>query len=312
MTDTVVVVNPASGGGSTGRNWVGLRPHLEAARPGHAEAFTTGPGHATELVREAIRSGAREIVVVGGDGTLNEAVNGFFEPDPELGIQARLVAADVTLVPVRRGTGGDFARFFGLKGRGAPAFAHLGDRSTRALDLGLCELIDHDGNRRRRAFVNVASFGLSGLVDEKVNASSKSLGTLAFVWGAASALLAYRRVPVRVRVDGTVLHEGPLLLGAVANAAYFGGGMRIAPDADPGDGLLDVVLLLEAGPGEVVRAPQVFTGRHTAWRSARVGRGAVVEAEPLDGRCLVDLDGEQPGVLGARFTVMPGGARVRA
>lgn len=309
---TMVIVNPASGGGATGRTWPALRGNLESALEVWDECFTSAPEQATELARNAIRAGYEQLVVVGGDGTLNEVVNGFFEPDPVLGVQNRRVGSPI-LAPVRRGTGGDFARLLKLPGRGPQVFRHLvGDR-VRPLDLGWCRFQNHQGQARCRAFVNVASFGLSGLVDAKVNASSKALGSASFVQAIGAALLEYRRRPVRVRVDGSVLYEGPLVLGAVANGAYFGGGLRIAPEACLDDGLLEVVLLLEAGPREVVRAWQVYSGGHTRWSSARVARGRVIEAEALDEMpCLLDLDGEQPGALSARFEALPAVVSMRA
>lgn len=306
MKKTMVIVNPASAGGSTGRSWTRLRRLLAEARPRFEERFTSRPGEATALVREALGAGYRELIVVGGDGTLNEAVNGLFPSDPEAGIGTEPMVDDAVLVPVRRGTGGDFARHFGLAGAGRSAFAHL--RSTRItrLDLGLCEYAATEGGTRRRAFVNVGSFGLSGLVDVKVNASTKRFGSLSFASATVSALVEFRRPIVRVEVDGERFYEGPLLLGAVCNGAYFGGGVRIAPEADPSSGRWSVVLLTEAGPREVVRVLDVFRGRHVRWSSARVTQGCRVEARLVEGGpCLLDLDGEQPGGLDARFSLVP-------
>jgi diacylglycerol kinase family enzyme len=309
---TAVVVNPASASGATGRSWTTLRPGLEAALGRFEEAFTTGPGEADGLVRRAVEAGAEQIVVVGGDGTLGEAVGGLFEACPEHGIGARLLREDVVLVPVRRGTGGDFARLFDLPGRGRHLFAHLRSPRVVPLDLGLARFVDASGAARRRAFINVASFGLTGVVDAKLNASGKRWGSASFVGAIGASLIEYRRRPVRIRVDGEVLHEGPLLLGAVANGRYFGGGVKIAPEAELDDGGLDVVLLLRAGPSEVCRVLDVYSGRHVRWSSARGARGRVIEAEPLDDvPCLLDLDGEQPGHLGARFEVVPSAARLR-
>lgn len=302
---TMVLVNPTSGGGATGRAWSSLRRGLASAVGSWDEVFTQRPDHATALARRAVEEGYDQLVVVGGDGTLNEAINGLFPADPEMGIGAEPLRRDLRLGVVRRGTGGDFARYLEIPGRGARVFEHLGSTRSTRLDLGLCTFVDHDGRPRRRAFANVASFGLSGLVDDKINATGKRFGPLSFVGATASALFEYRRRSVRVTVDDQVLHEGPLLLGAAANARYFGGGVQIAPEADPGDGLLDVVLLLNVGPREVVSVLDVYSGRHTRWRSARVARGQVVEATALDERCLLDLDGEQPGVLDGRFELVP-------
>lgn len=304
---TLVIVNPASGGGATGRSWPTLRRGLSALSGPTEEVFTTRPGHATELARQAILDGFERLVVVGGDGTLNEAVNGLFEVDEEGEIAPRLLRDDIVLAPVRRGTGGDFARLLQLPGTGPRIFAHLSsDRRTR-MDLGMCTYTDAEGRRRRRAFANVASFGLSGLVDAKINGSKKGLGAASFVLSIASALLEYRRAPVQIAVDGELLYEGPILVGVAANGAFFGGGVHIAPEARLDDGLLEIVILLEAGPREVMRVLDVYSGRHIRWPSARVARGRILEARVLDTTaCLIDLDGEQPGRLDAAFEVLPG------
>ncbi len=306
---TLIIVNPESGGGSTGRRFTRLRPALVRAVGSAEEVFTAHPGHATELARRAVLAGVERLIVIGGDGTLNEVACGLFPADPELGIGAEPIRPGIVLAPVRRGTGGDLARLLGLPGRGPGLFSHLASGRVGPLDLGLCTFVGPDGQRRRRAFVNVASFGLTGLVDEKVNASGKRFGSLSFVGSIVSALFEYRRVPVRVVVDGESFHDGPLLLGAVGNGAYFGGGVRIAPDARLDDGRLEVVLLLEAGPREVGRALDVYSGRHVRWQSARVTGGRVIEAD-ADLPCLLDLDGEQPGRLSARFEVLPGAAQI--
>lgn len=312
---TKVIVNPASGGGATGRNWARLRHGLDEHLGSWDEVFTKAPLHATQLARTAVADGYDQLVVVGGDGTLNEAVNGLFAADEEFGIGERPIRPDLRFATVRRGTGGDFARLLDLPGRGKKVFAHLGSDRTASLDLGLCTFVGTDGRRRRRAFANVASFGLSGLVDVKVNQGAKRFGALSFFGSTLAALLEYRRVTVRVEVDRQLQYEGPLVLGAVANGAYFGGGMRIAPDARYDDGQFEVVLLVSAGGREVIRFSDIYSGRHTRWPTARVARGRLIEASIAGeggdkASCLLDLDGEQPGGLNARFELLEGAVQL--
>lgn len=306
IVKTLVVVNPSSGGGATGRNWPSLRKHLKALRPYATEVFTEFPHHAATLVQDGVKAGFEEVVVVGGDGTLNEAVNGLFVLErcsPEgISIRPELISDRVRLVPIRRGTGGDFARHFGFPGAGKVAFDHLDSISERRLDLGLCTFEDGSQRERRRAFVNVASFGLSGEVARRVN-HSKRKGALSFATATVSALMAYRRKSVRVSVDQVLTFDGPAILGAVGNASYFGGGVKIAPSADPFDGLLDGVVMTQVRMGELMRAGDVFSGKHQSWSSVRSERGRVVEAEGEG--LLLDLDGEQPGTLPARFELIP-------
>jgi YegS/Rv2252/BmrU family lipid kinase len=309
---TLVIVNPKSANGATGRRW----PEIQAALNGVLErwdsAFTEGPRDATRLARQAVRDGYEALVSVGGDGTMSELVSGLFEEDAELGITDRLLRKDVVVAPVRAGTGGDFARFLGLSNKLPEAVAHLARGAPRPCDLGLLDFTRHDGRPGRTAFLNIASFGLSGLVDEKVNASSKALGgTASFILGLGKAMLAYRPVEVEIRVDGEAFYAGELLTCAVANGQYFGGGMRFAPNAEVDDGVFDVVAQVSAGLREYVGIRDLYSGKMIDWPSVRHTRGQVVEARATQGaRVLLDVDGEAVGTLPATMRILPGAVQL--
>lgn len=308
----LVIVNPQSGGGATGRAWTGLRRSLETTFDGRYwdEVFTKGPLHATAVTRMAIEEGYDQLVVVGGDGTLNEVVNGLFPEDKEMGIGLEPTRPDLRLTVVRRGTGGDFARALALPGTGGRVFNHVLSDRLAPLDLGICTFKARDGSTQRRAFANIASFGLSGLVDQKVNSSRKG-GRLTYVQAILSAVVEYRRQPVQIRVDGDDFYEGHLLLGVVANAPYFGGGLKIAPNADTTDGLFDIVLLSRVGGREVVKALDLYSGRHVRWDKVLTTRAQKMEVSVKDdSACLLDLDGEQPGQLKASFEIVPNAAQL--
>ena len=287
--------------------WGELQRSLESQLSGSFEVtFTQQRGHATELTRQAVQTGVKRIVCVGGDGTLNEVVNGLFVSDPMFGIGEDLIQPDVELAVARQGTGGDFARFLDLSESTEDTFAHLSSSKKILMDIGLCLFRTQDGQSIRRAFANVASFGLSGLVVKKMNTSNKLLGSLSYIGPTGAGLLEYRRRSVRILVDGTIFYEGPLLTGALGNACFFGGGMKIAPDAVLDDGLLDVVILKNGGLSEMRKCMDLYSGRHVYWESAETTRGQYIEAYSLDSSpCLLDLDGEQPGVLDARFHLVP-------
>lgn len=310
---TCVIVNPASGGGATGRRWPELRAALDRVLDRWDNQFTLGPGDATRLARQAVLDGYEMVVSIGGDGTMSEVVTGLFEP-AEDGISDRLIRSDLVIGAVRQGTGGDFARYLGLPHRLPEAVAHLAGSATRPADLGLIRRPTPDGQVRQSAFLNIASFGLSGVVVEKVNGTSKALGGKAsFLIGLGRALAAYRPIPVRIRVDGELFHEGPFVVCAVANGQYFGGGMHFARDAMLDDGLFDVVIQLRTGVKEVVSVGDLYSGKVADWSSVRSTRGQVVEAEPIDptGRVMIDLDGEEGGTLPATMRVIPGAVRVK-
>ncbi|MEL7240502.1 MAG: diacylglycerol kinase family lipid kinase, partial [Planctomycetota bacterium] len=229
-------------------------------------------------------------------------------------ISDSLIRSDVVIAPVRQGTGGDFARFMGLSGRLPDAVEHLKGESTRPCDIGLVEFTDHNGGRRRRAFLNIASFGMSGLVDEKVNGSTKVLGgTTSFLVGLGQALMAYRPQRVRVSVDGSPFYEDRMVTAAVANGQYFGGGMHFAPRATFDDGLFDIVVQVKSGLKEVLSIRDLYSGRIVDWPTVRTARGRRIDAVPLDAedRVLLDVDGEQPGCLPATFRILPSAVRLK-
>ncbi len=309
-----VIVNPASGNGATGRRWPELRAALDKVLDRWDNQFTLGPGDATRLAREAARADYEMIVCVGGDGTMSEVVTGLFEADEAQGISDRLIRKDLVLASVRQGTGGDFARHLGLSTRLPASVAHLSGPQVRACDLGLVEFLDHEGQKKRSAFLNIASFGLSGLIDNKVNDSTKALGgTASFMIGLGRALVSYRPQSVRIEVDGEAFHEGPVVTCAVANGQYFGGGMRFAPEAQIDDGQFDVVLQLRTGLKEVLSLPDLYSGRLSEWSSVRTTRGASVKVEPIQAeeRVLLDIDGEQLGVAPVSMTLIPKAIRVK-
>ncbi len=308
---TMVIVNPASANGATGRTWPELRAALDRVLDRWDNTFTLEPQEATAIAAKAAADGYEMIVSVGGDGTMNEVVTGLLAE----GEEPKLVRDDLVLGAVRAGTGGDFARFLELSHTLPDSVAHLGGDTTRPCDLGVIELTGHDGAPVRRAFLNIASFGLSGMVDDKVNATTKLFGGKAsFLIGTFRALAGYRPQRVDVTVDGeTFIADETMVTVAVANGQFFGGGMRIAPEAAIDDGQLDVVVQLRSGLKEIVSIRDLYSGRAADWASVRQTRGAVVEASPgtSEGPVLVDCDGEQPGRLPAKFRIIPSAVRLK-
>jgi YegS/Rv2252/BmrU family lipid kinase len=307
---TFLVVNPKSASGETGRRWPEI--HAEVLRiVGEADhAFTERPMHAADLTASALKQGYRRIVAIGGDGTVNEVVNGFFRHPGGVPPDARLA-----LIP--RGTGGDFRRTFGLGTGVREACTRLSDaregESVRPLDVGRVRYTTPEGGSAERYFVNVASFGVSGRVDRAVNASSKALGgKVSFFLASVKTLIGWHDQHVRIRADGGPEEALSITTLAVANGQYFGGGMRVAPQADPSDGLLDVTVWSGYGLADfALKSRSVYDGSHVRWKGTRVFRCRTLEASS-DEEVLLDVDGEQPGRLPARFEVLPGALRLQA
>lgn len=270
-------------------------------------AETRCPGDASRLAREAREKGISVLAVMGGDGTLNEVAQAYLDDTG-----AALGGPDLAVIPA--GTGGDYKRTLGLDGSIEDAVARIAHGTTRPHDLGSLRLCGHDGSPVIRAFINVTSFGIGGVTDRLVNEGPKWLGgKAAFFVGAARAMLQYKNSPVRVRVDGAMFVDGPVFNVAMAIGRFFGGGMNIAPDADPGDGLFDVVALGDlTRPEAVSLSGKIYKGAHIGTRKVSLTRGLTIEAEPIHpwSKVLIDMDGETPGMLPLRATAVRGAIRV--
>jgi len=299
----LLIVNPASAAGRTGRRFEAIAAAVRGA-VGELEAcFTTAVGHGVALAREAALAGRPLVVAVGGDGTASEVVDGLLEGRHR---------GEFGYIPC--GTGGDLRRTLEIPSDVDGAARALGQAAPRVIDLGVVAFTGHDGAPARRHFVNVASCGLSGVVVDHVNRSSKLLGgRLTFKLASARALLGWRDQRVRWRADEGPWVESSVTAFSVCNARYFGGGMMVAPAALVDDGLLDVTIWSGFGLLDfVLKQPQIYDGRHVQLAKTRTLRARTVEVEPLgDGPVLLEADGEQPGRLPARFTVLPGALVLR-
>jgi YegS/Rv2252/BmrU family lipid kinase len=299
----LLIVNPASAAGRTGRHFEAIGRLVRAAVGEFEARFTRAVGHAAELAREAAAGGHALVVAVGGDGTASEVIDGLVHGG---------YRSEFGYIP--RGTGGDFRRSLGIP-RDVPGAARaLADATPRAIDLGRIEFTDNDGRPAVRHFANVASCGVSAVVARSVNATTKVFGAaVSFKLASARSLLGWRDAPVRWRADGGPWASGPITALAVCNARYFGGGMMVAPRARLDDGLLDVTIWSGIGLyGFVVQQRKIYDGRHLGLPETRTFRARTVEVEPMGpAPVLLEVDGEQPGRLPARFTVLPGALTLR-
>lgn len=302
---TFLVVNPRSANGQTGRRWAELSAEISKAVPDFGHAFTERPMHGAELARQALHQGYQCVVAVGGDGSVNEVINGFFE-------NGRAINPQAALGVIPRGTGGDFRRTFEWDLEMSSAVDRLRGETSAPFDVGVVEYLNTAGQKETRYFANIASFGVSGMVVKKVNESSKALGgRLSFMWGSVKALAAYRDVKVRISLDDGPMEEVPVTCLAVANGRYFGGGMMVAPQANTSDGLFDVTLWSGYGVSDFMfKQKAIFTGAHAKWDRTRLFRAKTVRAE-CDSEVLMDVDGEQPGRLPCSMRILPSAIRLK-
>src|ERR1700761_2054063 len=307
-----VVVNPRSGGGRTKREWRSIERALSDAFPLMSVAMTTKRGEARSLAREALLEGHSEIIAVGGDGTINEAVNGFFD-------ESGPTAPDAVFGFVTSGTGGDFRKSFGIAPGADAAIARLKTATPRMVDVGRLSCLTRHGEPMVRYFINIASFGMSGLIVDSVNRARIAKlfgGSFAFAFHSLSGLLRYGERTVRIRIDGDFDEIANISTVAIANGVFFGGGMKVAPNAKPDDGYFDVVIM-GGTPKHRVAADMklIYTGDHLSNPAVRVVRGqkivAVPVAETRGKPVLIEVDGENVGRLPATFEILPRAINLR-
>ena len=294
---TVFLVNPAAENGAAGRRWPELAHEAASLGLQGETRFSERPGHLTELAREAATD-ADLLVAVGGDGTVNEVVNG-------------IAGLDVELALIPRGTGGDFVRTFGIPRKLDRAVEVALRGRTRAIDLGRGRYRSWAGEDEESYFANIASAGMSGAIAKRTNETSKALGgKVSYAWATVAVFSRWRSDEVRVRVDGTE-QAGRMHDVIVANGRYLGGGMKMVPEAEPDDGLLDVLLIGDLTKRDLLLTmPKTYRGKHLPHPKATLLRGTTVEIdapEPLP----VELDGEQPGTTPVRFEIVPRALRLR-
>jgi YegS/Rv2252/BmrU family lipid kinase len=281
-----------------GRRWPELA-HRAAAQGLRGEALLSErPGELAELARRAAEGSAELIVAVGGDGTVNEVANGIAGLETELAV-------------IPRGTGWDFVRTYGIPRKLEAAVDVALRGRTRPIDLGLARYRAWDGTERESLFANIASAGMSGAIAKRANETSKALGGKAsYLWATLAVFSRWRNDEVRVRVDGEV-HAGRMHDVVVANGRYFGGGMMICPEAQPDDGLFDVLLIGDLTKSDLMLTlPKTYRGNHLPHPKATVLRGSAVEVEATE-PLPIELDGEQPGTTPVRFEVVPQALRLR-
>jgi len=298
MPDTVFLVNPASDNGRTGRRWPELAHRAAHAGLDGETLFSERPGHLIELARTAVEGGARLVVAVGGDGTLNEVINGVAERD-----------VDLATIPL--GTGMDFGRAYGIPTRFDDAVRVVLDGATRTIDAGRVGYRTWDGQDAVRWFGNVSTVGMSGAVAQRANGMSKVLGgRITFFYALTRVFLTWQNTEVTVSLDG-VERSGRMHDVIVANGPWHGGGMMLAPDAKPDDGLFDVVLIGDVSKVDfLTTAPKIYKGRHVTHPKVEILRSAHATVHAPE-RLPIELEGEQVGTTPAAFEIVPGALRVR-
>jgi diacylglycerol kinase (ATP) len=292
----LVIVNPTAGGGRAGRLIPWVRERL-AARPDAELCVTRRRGDAEAWAGDAARAGRDRVVAVGGDGTVQEVINGLLA----VGRSAQL-----GVVPV--GTGNDLARSLGLPAEAGSAWRIAVGRATRPTDVALAQ----NGAGSARWFASAGGIGFDAQVAAAMAGRRGWLaGRAGYLVTTLVELRRFNNCRLRLLLDGAEL-ERDVLFVAIANGAYYGGGMRIAPDARPDDGLLEVCVVGDISRLTALRElPNLYRGTHVRNPSVSMHRAARIEVEG-SGSTRVHLDGEPFGTLPLAISISPGALEVAA
>ncbi len=313
MSLPIVIINPASAGGATGDAWAGIASDLRSHFGAFTPVFTERPGQGTEIAATAARKGIKLIIACGGDGTISEVANGILlsGKDSELGV-------------LPSGTGGDFRKTLGIPRRARDAAEILRTGRSRMIDVGRVTFTTNEGEQETRYFLGVASFGMTAEVIERVKQRGPEwmpfkgpkwlTGRLSFGVSMLQSAMQSRATRVVVQPDDQPEQHMTLVALCIANAKYFGGGMKIAPDAKLNDGKFDVVSVGDLGAFKIfTNAPRLYLGAHLGMQQVGHALAAKVVARPAlkSDEILIEVDGELPGRLPATFQIVPDALRVR-
>lgn len=304
-----LIVNPRAGAGRAGRELDVLRAAADRAFAQWEVRETTAQGHASLLAAEAVADGFDLVAAVGGDGTCHEVVNGLMD-----GRRARSRKCAFTVIPF--GTGSDLIRTLRIPRGLGEALWVAATGITLPTDLGVATVTGPDGPKEE-IFVNVAGFGANGDVVKRANAMDKRMGgTLTFLRATAQMALSYRPSAMQVSwegPDGPGSFEGPVYSGFVANGAWCGGGMWVGRGGTMQDGHFDLTLLPPLSMvRQIVNGPMLYTGHLDRLPGVRRVRATSVCATAPQGEgVFIDLDGEMPGCLPARFEVLSRALQIR-
>jgi len=300
MHNLMFIVNPVAANGKVGKTWPRVRNYLQSQGVSFDFALTEYPTHAITLAWDALQKGVRTIVAFGGDGTLNEVLNGVFREGP---------VADVTLGAIPGGTGSDFTRSLDISRDPVEAVKRLLRGQTRLVDVGEIQCIK-DGKPTRRYFINVAGMGFDAEVAERSNRMPKFMGgTIPYLFNLVISLISYRNKRFRITLDDRTIEQKAYLL-IVAIGKYFGGGMFIAPDAELDNGLFDVIVVGDMSKLEfIANVPRVYKGTHIDHPKVDAYKARRVEIR-CDERASIEAEGEIAGMAPATFIIHPKAVKV--
>ncbi len=300
MNKVHVIVNPNSANGRTGRRWEAIKGAIRAHFREFKFSFTEKPRQATEIARELLRDGFDLLIAVGGDGTLNEISSGFFHPQ-----SGQAINNDAAVGIIPSGTGSDFIRFMKVPREFDKSAARIKNAKSRKIDMGRITYLAAGGGPKAQYFINVADFGLGAEVIRNIaSIDSSRRGAFTYYRGLLATMMKYRSKKVRLTLDDGRQLQGEYLIGAVANGRIFGGGMVIAPQAEPDDGYFDLVLIEPMKKLEILANSRLlYAGTIARNPKVHILKARKIQVDSPD-EVHIEFDGEVGEKLPAEFAIV--------
>ncbi|MCG9873627.1 MAG: diacylglycerol kinase family lipid kinase [Leptospiraceae bacterium] len=293
------IVNPNSGGGSVGKNWEDLLKRIEDKIGKIQVTFTNAKGHGSDVALDLCKKGIEVLVIIGGDGTISEVVDGIIKSKK----------TSVSIVVLNLGTGGDFSRSLGVPGDLNLALDKIKNGKIRKTDVGFVRYkSESTAENLTRYFINIIGCGMAGAVVQTVNKSSKKFGGFSYYLGSIANILSYQNKPLKFRMDGGEWLERKVTSLAICNGQYFGGGMRVSPNSELSDGYLDAVVIGDWNLFQkVFYSKKFYNGTITNSPKVESYRCKKIEIIPLqaDNAAIIDCDGEDIGKIPMTIEVLP-------
>lgn len=298
-----VVINPNAGNGKGSKDWERISGLFYNEGIKTHSRFTEKKGHAIQLAREAMAEGFRKIISVGGDGTMNEIVNGIFT-------QNHCPPSDVVIGMIPVGTGNDWGRMFGIPLVYEGAVKIIRENKTMPHDVGTITFFSSEG-QQKRYFMNIAGLGFEAVVVQKTN-KQKDKGRSSqavYLYNLISSLISYKRPLINITIDGKTTATKAFSVN-VGNGRYCGGGMRQTPDALPDDGLLDITVIKDMGRIEVIKALKILYDGTILSHPKIDGYRSTNLKVTCETALYAEADGESLGHTPVEFGIIPGGINV--
>lgn len=296
MQKFYLVANPVSGYGKAKRDWQAIFALLQKHQIDHEVVFTEKPRHEQELVAAAIRQGYRNFISLGGDGTLNEMLNGIFS-------QAEISPAEITLGQIPVGTGNDWCRMFKIPGNYEKAIEIIKRGKIFLHDVGVAGFSKEN---KKHFFIIMAGLGYDGFVGTKMNETRKESrgGKLFYYFGILKYLFKYQPVEMIFKLDEKTI-SGKILTACVAITRFNGGGMMQAPFAVADDGLFDITIISNMSKVEMIlNMPRLINGSFTKNKHVQTFKVKKVEVTAVT-YSYIETDGETVGQTPVDFSILP-------